>query len=127
METYCLIKKEQRKHSPIWLGMTQKIGPIERTIGVKLLRRILKRLLERRKKRKHDSDSDSSWSIGLSSTGDLNVTSKSKRLKLYIPSSPIKTTPLNNLDTIGQTLNDSLEQTNHTILPDRKAIGVTLY
>ena len=53
---------------------------------------------------------------------------KSKRLKLDIPFSPIKTTPLNNFDTIGksgQTLNDNLEQTNHTTLPDRKAIGVT--
>jgi hypothetical protein len=61
----------------------------------------------------------------LSSTGDSNVINKSKRLKLDIPSSPITTTPLNNLDTIGQTLNDNLEQTNHTILPERKAIGVT--
>jgi hypothetical protein len=53
---------------------------------------------------------------------------KSKRLKLDIPSSPIKTTPLNKFDTIGksgQTLNDNLEQTNHTTLPYRKAIGVT--
>ena len=40
----------------------------------------------------------------------------------------MKTTPLNNFDTIGkssQTLNDNLEQKNHTTLPDRKAIGVT--
>jgi hypothetical protein len=61
----------------------------------------------------------------LSSTGDSNVINKSKRLKLDIPSSLIKTTPLNNLDTISQTLNDNLEQTNHTTLPERKAIGVT--
>jgi hypothetical protein len=49
-------------------------------------------------------------------------------MKLDIPSSPIKNTPLNNFDTIGesgQTLNDNLEQTNHTTLQDRKAIGVT--
>ena len=49
-------------------------------------------------------------------------------MKLDIPSSPIKNTLLNNFDTIGesgQTLNDNLEQTNHTILPERKAIGVT--
>ena len=48
-------------------------------------------------------------------------------MELDIPSSPIKTTPLNNLDSIGesgQTLNDNLEQTNHTISPERKAIGV---
>ena len=67
-------------------------------------------------------------SFGLSSTGDSNVINKSKRLKLDIPSSPIKTTPLNNLDTIGesgQMLNDNLEQPNHTTLPDKKAIGVT--
>ena len=44
---------------------------------------------------------------------------------LDIPFSPIKTTPLNNLVTLGQALNDNLEQTNHTTLPERKAIGVT--
>ena len=45
-------------------------------------------------------------------------------MKLDIPSSPIITTPLNNFDNLDQTLNDNLEQTNHTILPKRK-IGVT--
>ena len=27
METYCFIKKEQQKASPIWLGRTLKFGP----------------------------------------------------------------------------------------------------
>ena len=45
-------------------------------------------------------------------------------MKLDIPSSPIKTTPLINLDIIDQTLNNNFKQTNHTILPERK-IGVT--
>ena len=63
----------------------------------------LKKASRKEKKHKHDiEDSESSWSDGSVSTGDSNVISKSKRLKLDIPSSPIKTTPLNNLDTIGE-------------------------
>ena len=46
-------------------------------------------------------------------------------MKLDIPSSPIKTTPLINLDTIDQTLNDNLEQTNHTSTLPKRKIGVT--
>ena len=44
-------------------------------------------------------------------------------MKLDIPSSLIKTTQLNNFDTLDQTLNYNLEQINHNILPERK-IGV---
>ena len=45
-------------------------------------------------------------------------------MKLDIPSGPIKTTPLIDLDTIDQTLNNNLKQANHTSLPKRK-LGVT--
>ena len=45
-------------------------------------------------------------------------------MKLDIPSSLIKTTPLYNFDSLDQILKYTLKQTNHTILPERK-IGVT--
>ena len=90
----------------------------------KAFKKDLKKASQKEKKRKHDSDSDSSWSVGLSSTGDSNALSKSKRLKLDIPSSPLKTTLSNNFDSLNEMLKDTLEQTDHTILQERK-IGVT--
>ena len=55
------------------------------------------------KKRKHDSeDSESSWSFGPSSTGESIVINKSKRLEFNIPSSPIKTAPLDNTSSFEQ-------------------------
>ena len=54
----------------------------------------------------------------MSSTGESIVINKSKRSKFNIPSSPIKTTPLENTSSFEQTT-DNLEQ-NHS-----KNIGVT--
>ena len=63
----------------------------------KAIKKDIKKASRKEKKRKcNSSDSDDSWSVGSSSTGDSNVINKSKRLKLDIPSSPIKTTLLDN-------------------------------
>ena len=91
----------------------------------KAFKKDLKKASRKEKKRKHNSeDSKSSWSVWLGSTGHSNALSKSKRLKLDIPSSPIKTTSSFNFDSLDKMLKDTLEQTNHASLLERK-IGVT--
>ena len=60
----------------------------------KAFKKDLKKASHKEKTRKQDSESDSSWSVGLGRTGDLNVSNISKRLKLDIPSGLMKTTLL---------------------------------
>ena len=90
----------------------------------KAFKKDLKKASQKKKKHKHKSeDTDSSWSVGSGTTGDSNVISKSKRLKLDIPSSPVKTTLLDNFSSLEQMLTNNLEQVNHSILSEK--IGVT--
>jgi hypothetical protein len=67
----------------------------------------------------------------MGSTGDLNVEgnkSKKCRLASYIPSGPIKTTPIDYTfsSSLEQMLSRILEQTNQSLLKEKKGVTAIL-
>ena len=93
----------------------------------KAFKKDIKKDCKEKRRKQENSNSNSSWSVGTVSTRHLNVESnksKIRRLASYIPSGPIKTTPIDYTfsSSLEQMLSSTLKQTTQSLLNEKKGV-----